>query len=124
MTTIRQKLPRTRRQETVRESVQDLELEAAVLTAVRSMFRFSYRARGSSALWSDAHVVWLGRNTFMHWCLDDVEIDIPWIVAGTQGAPANNVELRKRVRDLAAKFFNSLLSDLSSRSTGSWLPLP
>ena len=124
MTTTRLRQERTRRQESVREKVQDLELEAAVLNALRSMFRFTHRAKGSSALWSETHVVWLGRNTFMHWCLDDVEIDIPWIVSGTNGAPANQAELRKRVRDIAAEFFNRGLSDLTTRSTGSWLPLP
>ena len=124
MTTTRLQQERTRQQETVRESVQDLDFDAAVLKAIRSMFRFTYRAQGSSALWSETHVVWLGRNTFVHWCLDDAEVDIPWIVSGTNGAPANQAELRKRVRDLGIKFFNRRLSDLSTRSTGSWLPLP
>jgi hypothetical protein len=88
------------------------------------MFRFTHRAKEGKALWSDSHVVWLGRSTFLHWCLDDSEIDIPWIVAGSIKAPTNRVRLRERVEELVLEYFTTSLNNLPRRSTGSWLPLP
>ncbi len=114
----------TQKQRSVRNHVKGLELDAAVSYAVRSMFRFTARAKEGKALWSESHVVWLGRSTFLHWCLDDSEIDIPWIVSGSSKAPTNRARLRERVEELAVEYFANCLSTMPRRSTGSWLPLP
>ena len=114
----------TQKQRSLRNQVKGQELDAAVAFAVRAMFRFTHRAKEGKALWSDSHVVWLGRSTFLHWCLDDSEIDIPWIVAGSMKAPTNRTRLRERVEELVLEYFTESLSKLPRRSTGSWLPLP
>ena len=115
---------RSRKQRSIREAVNGEALEAAVPTAIASFFRFTHRTGDRKALWCDSLVVWLGRSTFLTWCLEDAEIDIPWVVANSVDAPNDKKELRTQVRLLARAYFESQLGGLPPRSTGSWLPLP
>ena len=101
-----------------------VELETAILIAIRSLFKFTHRAADSKALWSDAQVVWLGRSTFLHWCLEDAEFDIPWIVARARNAPRDRNRLREIVHARVVDYFASQLDKLPRRQTGNWLPLP
>jgi len=108
----------------IRRRLKSQDFPSAVLMAVDALFQFTHRAVGARALWSDARVVWLGRSTFLHWCLEDAEFDVPWLVRGTTDAPRNVAELREVVRTQLTAYFAERLSKLPRRSTGNWLPLP
>ena len=114
----------TPRQVSIRRRLKSLDFQSAVLFAVESLFQFTHRASDARALWSDVRVVWLGRSTFLHWCLEDAEFDVPWLVQGTTDAPRNVAELRELVRAQLTTYFAERLSKLPRRSTGNWLPLP
>ena len=117
-------LRRTRRQKTLQQQLEEQDLGDAIGIAVRTLFRFTHRASEGKALWSDAHVVWLGRSTYLNWCLEDSEFDIPWVVAKSKGAPRDKVKLRETVSAQITELFASQLSQLPRKNTGNWLPLP
>ena len=114
----------TPRQVSIRRRLKGQDFQSAVLFAVHDLFQFTHRATDARALWSDARVVWLGRSTFLHWCLEDAEFDVPWLVRGTADAPRDVAELREQVRSQLTDYFAERLSKLPRRSTGNWLPLP
>ncbi len=114
----------TPRQVSIRRRLKGQDFQSAVLMAVDALFQFTHRAADARALWSDARVVWLGRSTFLHWCLEDAEFDVPWLVRGTTDAPRDVAELRELVGTQLTAYFAERLSKLPRRSTGNWLPLP
>ena len=123
--TAKSKIPvQTRKQRVIRQRVKEEAFDDAVQVAVKALFDFTHRASNAKALWSDAQTVWLGKQTFLHWCLDDAEVDVPWIVAGTRKAPRDREELRKAVQANLLDYYAKNLSSLPRRSTGNWLPLP
>ena len=116
---------RTAKQKSLREHVEEgIEFESAVLVSVKTLFRFTHRATEGKALWSDENVVWLGRNTFLHWCLEDTAFDLPWIVGKTKNAPRDRAKLKERIKDELTDYFGDQLAALPRKKTGSWLPLP
>ena len=117
-------LQRTRRQLVLQEQVEGEYLSDAIPFVVKSLFRFTHRASDSKALWSDAHVVWLGRNTFATWCIEDAAFDVPWIVKKAKNAPKDQLVLQETVREEVMAFFQTQLSALPRKKTGNWLPLP
>jgi hypothetical protein len=117
-------LRRTRRQKTLQTQLEGADLSEAISLAVRTLFRFTHRASDSKALWSDSHVVWLGRSTYLNWCLEDSEFDIPWVVAKAKGAPRDKAKLREAVAAQVTDLFVNQLAKLPRKQTGNWLPLP
>lgn len=115
---------RTPRQIRLREQLEGRDFKGSVAFAVKNLFRFTHRASDSKALWSDFHVVWLGRSTFVTWCLEDSEFDIPFIVAKTRNAPRDKAKLREAVTTEVMAQFQEQLSALPRKKTGNWLPLP
>lgn len=115
---------RTRRQKTLQAQLQGEDLTEAIRIAVKSLFRFTHRASDARALWSDAHVVWLGKSTYLNWCLEDSEFDIPWVVSKAKGAPRDKAKLREIVSEQVMELFTSQLAKLPRRKTANWLPLP
>ena len=115
---------RTRRQKTLQQQLQNEDLKEAIRIAVRTLFRFTHRASDARALWSDAHVVWLGKSTYLNWCLEDSEFDVPWVVAKANGAPRDKAKLREIVAEEVMTLFAGQLSKLPRKKTGNWLPLP
>lgn len=115
---------RTRRQKNLRSQLAGEDFDVAVRLAVKTLFRFTHRGVGSKALWSDAHVVWIGRSTFLNWSLEDPEFDIPWIVSKARNAPKNKDLLSEAVRNEITSIFAKQLTGLPRRKTGNWLPLP
>ena len=115
---------RTRRQKTLQSQLEGTDLSDAISLAVRTLFRFTHRASDSRALWSDAHVVWLGKSTYLNWCLEDSEFDIPWVVAKAKGAPRDKAKLREAVATQVTELFTNQLAALPRKKTGNWLPLP
>jgi hypothetical protein len=101
-----------------------LRFRAAVRLAAGSLFGFTHRSAQGKALWSDNVSVWLGSATFLHWAMDEVHIDIPRIVAETDGAPDNVDELHEAVRGELTAYWADCLASLPSKSTPAWLPLP
>lgn len=115
---------RTRRQKNLQSQLSDHDFYSAVRLAVKTLFRFTHRASDAKALWSDAHVVWLGRSTFLTWCLEDPEFDLVWVVSKSRNAPRQKEVLREAVRAEVTDIFGKQLSELPRRKTGNWLPLP
>ena len=115
---------RTRRQKTLQQQLQNEELNEAIRICVRTLFRFTHRASDARALWSDAHVVWLGKSSYLNWCLEDSEFDVPWVVAKAKGAPRDKAKLREIVAEQVMTLFAEQLSALPRKKTGNWLPLP
>ena len=115
---------RTRRQRSVRQRASRLYLHAAVRLAARAFFCFTHRAERAEALWSDCDHVWLGSQTFLHWALCDVGIDIPWVVAEATDAPDAADELHEAVRAELTAYWAEQLASLPRKSTPSWPPLP
>lgn len=115
---------RTRRQKTLQQQLQAEELSDAIRIAVRTLFRFTHRASDAKALWSDAHVVWVGKSTYLNWCLEDSEFDIPWVVGKAQGAPRDKEKLREIVSTEVMDLFQKQLAALPRKKTANWLPLP
>ncbi len=96
----------------------------AIRISVRTLFRFTHRASDARALWSDAHVVWLGKSTYQNWCMEDSEFDIPWVVSKSKGAPRDKTKLKEIVAEEVMQLFAAQLSKLPRKKTGNWLPLP
>ena len=117
------KVPSTT-QRTVRRRVSRLDLLPAVRQAVDSFFDFTHRASDAKALWSETATVWLGRTTYLHWALDDEDIDIPWLVARTRNTPEDANKLRETVKSELDAYWSVCLSSLPRTSTCGWLPLP
>lgn len=115
---------RTRRQKTLQEQLTTEDVTDAISVAVRTLFRFTHRASDAKALWSDSHVVWLGKSTYLNWCLEDSEFDIPWVVSKSRGAPRDKEKLKELVSTEVMSLFTSQLSKLPRKKTGNWLPLP
>ncbi len=115
---------RTPRQLRLREQLEGKDFKASIAFAVKNLFRFTHRASDVKALWSDFHVVWLGRTTFVTWCLEDSEFDIPFIVAKTRNAPRDKAQLREEVAAEVMAQFQIHLAALPKKKTGNWLPLP
>ena len=120
----KRKVTASPRQRSLRRQASGIELQTAVTQTAEAIFGFTHRASNAKALWSDQWVVWLGRSTYLHWALNDMEINIPWIVAKATDAPRNSAELRKVVQAELASYFAERLSALPRKSTGNWLPLP
>lgn len=115
---------RTSRQRSMRCRSRQLALGMAVRSAVHAFFRFRYRASQTKALWCETGRVWLGRETFFHWALFDIQIDIPWVVATSPEAPESGDALCKAVRAELAAYWADELDSLPRRDQPRWLPLP
>ena len=115
---------RTRRQKTLQQQLQEEDVTDAIRIAVRTLFRFTARASDARALWSDAHVVWLGKSTFLNWCLEDSEFDVPWVVGKSKRAPRDKEKLNELVSTEVMSLFQKELAALPRKKTGNWLPLP
>ncbi len=92
--------------------------------AADDLFHFTHSKDGSKALWSKTVSVWLGRTTFIHWTMNDTTIDVPRIVADTDGAPDNPDDFRKAVKLELMDYWVDHLESLPSKSTPAWMPLP
>ncbi len=112
------------RQRRVRQRARRLCFEAAVCYSADAWFGFTHRASAGKSLWSDKEHVWLGNTTFLCWALDSGQIDIPRIVAGTDGAPEDETELHEAVKSVLAAYWAECLASLPRKSTPRWLPLP
>jgi hypothetical protein len=112
------------RQKWIRRRTRHLSLPKAVGCAVDAIFRFTHRALKARALWSEAERVWLGRETFLHWALSDAEIDIPWVVADSIGAPIAFDALHAAVNVELAAYWERRLATLPRTGNPCWLPLP
>jgi hypothetical protein len=123
-TVAEQNKTRSMAQRKLRRMASQLELEPAVHLAVDTLFDFTHSAKTGKALWSEAGTVWLGRVTFLHWSLEDADIDIPWVVAKSGGAPRDSLKLRKTVEQALAEYWTDRLAKLPRISTGKWQPLP
>jgi len=111
-------------QRRVQRRVRRLCFKAAVRLAVDAQFRFTHRATQGKALWSDSVGVWLGSATFIHWAMGEARIDIPRIVAKTDGAPDGEDEFQKAVHLELMAYWADCLASLPPKSTPGWLPLP
>ena len=112
-------------QRRVRRRARRLCFKAAVRLAADDLFDFTHRAANGKALWSDSVCVWLGRATFIHWAMGvEVQIDIPRIVAETDGAPDNADALHEAVHLELKAYWADRLTSLPPKSTPGWLPLP
>ena len=112
------------RQRRLQRRARRLCFKAAVPLAADALFRFTHRATQGKALWSDSVRVWLGSATFIHWAMGEARIDIPRIVAETDGAPDNTDEFREAVHVELAAYWADCLVSLPPKSTPGWLPLP
>ena len=112
------------RQRCVQRRARRLCFKAAVRLAADALFGFTHRAPGGKALWSDTVSVWLGSATFIHWAMREVRIDIPRIVAETDGAPDDANELHEAVHVELTAYWADCLASLPPKSTPGWLPLP
>jgi hypothetical protein len=112
------------RQLSVRCRARRLSLRGAVHLAADALFAFKYRAAKTTALWSSAEQVWLGRETFLYWALWDTGIDIPWVVAQATDAPEQTDELLAAVRAELAAYWDKRLTCLPRTGKPYWLPLP
>ena len=112
------------RQQSVRRRARQLCFKAAVRLAADSLFDFTHRATRGKSLWSDSVCVWLGSATFIHWAMGEVQIDIPRIVAETDGAPDGADEFHGAVRSELMAYWADRLASLPPKSTPGWLPLP
>lgn len=115
---------RTPRQLRLREQLEGKDFEKSVAFVVKNLFRFTDRASDAKALWSDFHMVWIGRSTFITWCLEDSEFDVPFVVAKTRSAPRDKTKLREAVAEIVTAEFQQYLTSLPRKKTGNWLPLP
>ncbi len=112
------------RQRSVRHRVSRLPFKDAVRSAVDALFRFTHSASSAKALWSARERVWLGNRTFLKWAVVDAEIDIPRIVAKTDGAPDTPDELHDAVHAELKGYWADHLASLPRKSTPRWMPLP
>ncbi len=112
------------RQRRVRRRARQLCFKAAVRLAADSLFDFTHRAAQGKSLWSDSVCVWLGSATFIHWAMGEVQINIPRIVAGADGAPDGVDEFHGAVQAELLSYWADRLASLPTKSTPGWLPLP
>jgi hypothetical protein len=111
-------------QQTLRRRARQQTLHAGVRLAADALFGFTRRANNAKALWSETASVWLGNATFLHWAMNDSDINIPWVVASAADAPQSARALRQAVRLELADYWAEQLAALPRASTGNWLPLP
>jgi hypothetical protein len=111
-------------QRRIRRHAGQLGFKAAVRFAAKSSFGFTHRLPQGESLWSDSVGAWLGNATFIHWSMDEIHIDIPRIVAGTDGAPDDASEFHKAVRAELTDYWLACLASLPPKSTPKWMPLP
>ncbi len=112
------------RQRRIRRRARRLDFKAAVHLAADALFGFTHRATQGKALWSESVCVWMGNATFIHWAMAEARIDIPRIVAETDGAPGTEDEFQKAVRSELKAYWADRLDSLPPKSTPGWLPLP
>lgn len=112
------------RQRRVQRDASRLCFKAAVRLAADGLFCFTHRATQGKALWSDSVCVWLGSATFINWAMGEARIDIPRIVAETEGAPDNADGLHEAVHVELTAYWADCLASLPPKSTPGWLPLP
>ena len=101
-----------------------LPLRSAVRRAVDVFFRFQYRNDRFKALWCGTEHVWMGRETFLHWALSDLDIDIPWVVATAPDAPPKAGDLLQVVRVELTAYWADQTASLPEIGQPRWLPLP
>ena len=92
--------------------------------AADALFGFTHRAPRGKALWSDALRVWLGSATFLHWAINEADVDIPRMVVKTAGAPQSPEGLHEAVYAELTLYWADRLVSLPSKSSPGWLPLP
>jgi hypothetical protein len=114
----------THRQRVLRRDSRKWALGTAVRNAVEVCFRFKFRALQSQSLWSARERVWMGCDTFLHWSLQLEDIDIPWTVATSIGAPEDLDGLRSAVRIELLAYWAEQLAALPRGDNPHWLPLP
>jgi len=114
----------TCRQRSIRRRTRHYSLKQAVRFAVDVCFRFSGRATQVKALWSETERVWLGSKTFLDWSMCIENIDIPWAVATSAGAPEDVEELREAVLVELNSYWTNRLTVLPTKDRPNWLPLP
>jgi len=112
------------RQRRVQHRARRLCFKAAVRLAADVLFGFTHRAAQGKTLWSDDACAWLGSATFIHWAMHEVHIDIPRIVAATDGAPDSADERHEAVHVELTAYWADCLASLPLKSTAGWLPLP
>ena len=112
------------RQRLIQHRASRLPFKAAVRLAADALFGFTHCAAHGKALWSDAVYVWLGSATFLHWAMDEADVDIPRMVVKTAGAPQSPDRLQKAVHQELLVYWADRLISLPSKSTPGWLPLP
>ena len=112
------------RQRRVQRRARQLCFKAAVRLAADALFHFTHRTTQGKALWSDSVGVWLGSATFIHWAMGEARIDIPRIVAETDGAPSSADEFHRAVQLELMAYWADCLVSLPPKSTPGWLPLP
>ena len=112
------------RQRRVQRRARRLCFKAAVHLAADALFCFTHRATQGKSLWSDSVGVWLGNTTFINWAMGEARIDIPRIVADTDGAPDNEDGLHEAVHLELKAYWAERLASLPPKSTPGWLPLP
>jgi len=112
------------RQRRAQDHARRVGFRAAVHVAADALFRFTHCRTQGRALWSDSTCAWLGSATFVHWAMEAGHIDIPRIVAETDGAPDTAEELHAAVRIELMVYWADRLASLPSKSTPGWLPLP
>ena len=116
--------PSTGRQRWIRRQSRSLSLNSAIRLAVDLCYRFKGRSAHGDALWSEKERVWMGRDTFLHWSLSLKDIDIPWAVATSVGAPLDIEQLRDAVHTELVCYFADCLKALPRQVEPNWLPLP
>ena len=114
--------PPTVRQRSLRRRASRLPLTGAVRLAADVFFSFG-SSRGS-ALWSQAEHVWLGRETFLYWALEDGEMNVPWVVTHAADAPQDEESLYRTVRGELIAYWTERLSALPRFDKPAWLALP
>ncbi|MBN2294760.1 MAG: hypothetical protein JXM70_20190 [Pirellulales bacterium] len=112
------------RQRQLRDRAHQLCFKDAVRLAADDIFDFTHRKSGGKALWSNKVSVWLGKTTFIHWTMNKDDIDIPRIVAETDGAPDSADDFRKAVKLELVAYWMEHLKSLPSKNTPNWMPLP
>jgi hypothetical protein len=112
------------RQRRMQRRARRLCFKDAVRLAADASFGFTHRATHGNALWSDSVCVWLGNATFLHWAMREDHIDIPRIVAETDGAPDSAEDLHDAVHGELTAYWADCLASLPPKGTPGWLPLP
>jgi len=112
------------RQRRLQRHTRHMSFKEAVRLVADTLFHFTHCATQETSLWSDSVRVWMGSVTFIHLALEEVDMDIPRIVAGTDGAPDAEKDLREEVRLELLAFWADCLASLPSKNTPLWKSLP